>query len=83
VSTKDDSTSQPKGINRKVLPKLMDINEAQQKFGHISERMLKITTQRDNLVLTGKLKPCSAYLLYKASQRLVKKDTLNENLLHR
>jgi hypothetical protein len=43
---------------------------------HISERMFKITAQRDNLVLTGKLQPCSACLLYKASQRPVKKDTL-------
>jgi hypothetical protein len=50
----------------------MDINEAHQKFGHISERMLKITVQRDNLVLTGKLQSCSACLLYKAS----KKDSL-------
>jgi hypothetical protein len=54
----------------------MDINEALQKFGHISERMMKITAQRDNLVLTGKLQPCSACLLYKGSQRPVKKDNL-------
>jgi hypothetical protein len=54
----------------------MDINEAHQKFGHIRERMLKITAQRDNLVLIGKVQPCSACLLYKASQRPVKKDTL-------
>ena len=32
----------------KVRPKLMDINEAHQKFGHISEKMLKLTAQRDN-----------------------------------
>jgi hypothetical protein len=38
--------------------------------------MLKIIAQRDNLMLTGKLQPCSACLLYKASQRPVKKDTL-------
>jgi hypothetical protein len=54
----------------------MDINEAHPKFGHISERILKITAQRDNLVSTGKLQPCSLCLLYKASQRPVKKDTL-------
>jgi hypothetical protein len=54
----------------------MDINEAHQKFGNISERMPKITAQRDNFVLTGKLQRCSACLLYKASQRPVKKDTL-------
>jgi hypothetical protein len=76
VSTKEDSTSQPKNATRRIQPKLMDINEAHQNFGHISERMLKITAQRDNWVLTGMLQPCSACLLYKASQRPVKKDTL-------
>jgi hypothetical protein len=50
VSTEEDSTSQAKGTIRKMQPKLMDINEAHQKFGHISERRLKITAQRDNLL---------------------------------
>jgi hypothetical protein len=38
--------------------------------------MLKIAAQRDNLVLTGKLQPCSACFLYKATQRPFKKDPL-------
>jgi hypothetical protein len=76
VSAKEDSTPTSQKSTQRVRPKLMDFNEAHQKFGHISERMLKITAQRDNLVLTGKLLTCSACLLYKASQRPVKKDTL-------
>jgi hypothetical protein len=65
----NDSTLTLQQATKKLQPKLMDINEAHQKFGHISETMLKITAQRDNLVLTGKLQPCT-------SQRPVKKDTL-------
>jgi hypothetical protein len=54
----------------------MDINKAHHKFGHISERMLKITAQRDNLLMTGRLQAGSACVLYKATQIPVKKGTL-------
>jgi hypothetical protein len=54
----------------------LDINEAHQKFGHMSERMLQLTAKRNNIVLTGKIQPCPACLLYKATQRPVKKTTL-------
>jgi hypothetical protein len=54
----------------------LDINEPHQKFGHMSERMLQLTAKRDNIVLTGKLQPCPACLMYKEPQRPVKKTTL-------
>jgi hypothetical protein len=60
----------------KVKRIYLDINEAHQKFGHMSERMLQLTAKRDNIVLTGKLQPRPACLLYKATQRPVKKTTL-------
>jgi hypothetical protein len=67
-------------VHDKDKPKVkriyLDINEAHQKFGHMSERMLQLTAKRDNIVLTGKLQPCPACLLYKATQRPVKKTTL-------
>jgi hypothetical protein len=82
------STSTPKATtNKKVQQKLynkekpkvkriyLGINEAHQKFGHISERMLQLTAKRDNIVLIGKLQPFPACLLYKATQRPVKKTT--------
>jgi hypothetical protein len=53
----------------------LDINEAHQKFGHMSERMLQLTAKRDNIVITGKLQTCPACLLYKATQVPVKKTT--------
>jgi hypothetical protein len=52
ASTKEDQQQTAVDKNKKIQPKLMDINEAHQKFGHISERMLKITVQRDNLVFS-------------------------------
>jgi hypothetical protein len=67
-------------IHNKDKPKVksiyLDINEAHQMFGHMSEMMLQLTAKRDNIVLTGKLQPCPAFLLYKATQRPVKKTTL-------
>jgi transposase InsO family protein len=54
----------------------LDINEAHQKLGHMSERLLQLTAMQDNIVLTGKLQPCSACLLYIATRRPVKKTTL-------
>jgi hypothetical protein len=36
VSTKEDPTSQPTSATRRKRPKLVDINEDHQKFGHIS-----------------------------------------------
>jgi hypothetical protein len=45
VSAKEDSTPTSQKSTQRVQPRLMDINEAHQKFGHISERMLKITAQ--------------------------------------
>jgi hypothetical protein len=56
----------------------LDINEAHQKFGYMSERMLQLTAKWDIMVFTGKLQPCSACLLYKATQRPVKKTTLTK-----
>jgi hypothetical protein len=53
----------------------LDINEAHQKFGHMSERMLQLTAKQDNIALTGKL-PCPACLLCKVTQIPVKKTTL-------
>jgi hypothetical protein len=41
----------------------------------MTERMLQLTVKRDNIVLTGKLQPFPACLLYKAAQRPVKKTT--------
>jgi hypothetical protein len=54
----------------------LDINEAHQKFGHMSEKMLQLTAKRYNIVLKGKLQLCPACLLYKATHRQVKKTTL-------
>jgi hypothetical protein len=54
----------------------LDINEVHQKFGHMSERILQLTAKQDSIVLTGKLQPCPACLLSKATQRPVKKTTL-------
>jgi hypothetical protein len=45
VSAKEDSTLIPQKTTKKTRHKLMDIDEAHQKFGHISERMLQITAQ--------------------------------------
>jgi hypothetical protein len=77
------ATTNKKGqqkVNDKEKPKVkriyLDINEAHQKFGHMSERMLQLTAKRDNIILTGKLQPCPACLLKKATQRPVKKSTL-------
>jgi hypothetical protein len=57
---------QPK-VNGKEKPKVkriyLEINEAHQKFGHMSERLLQLTAKRDNIILTGKLQPCPACLL--------------------
>ena len=72
---KNSGTKEPIKTEPKDRPKYMEINEAHQKFGHISERMLQVTAKRDNIVVTGKLQPCSACLLYKATQRPVKKET--------
>jgi hypothetical protein len=55
VSNKEDKKQQTDVKAKKVRPKIMNINKAHQKLGHISERMLKVNAQRDNWVLTGKL----------------------------
>jgi hypothetical protein len=60
----------------KVEKIYLDINETHQKFGHMSERMLQLTAKWDSIVLTSKLQPCSACLLYKATQRPVRKTPL-------
>jgi CRISPR/Cas system CSM-associated protein Csm2 small subunit len=60
----------------KVKRIYLDIIEAHQKFGQMSERMLQLTAKRDNIVLTGKIQPFPACQLYKATQRPDKKTTL-------
>ena len=72
---KNNGSKEPNKREPKERSKYMDINEAHQKFGHISERMLQVTAKRDKIVLTGKLQPCSECLLYKATQRPVKQET--------
>ena len=72
---KNSVPKEPNKIGPKGHSKYMDINKAHQKCGHISQRMLQITAKRDNIVLTGKLQPCSACLLCKETQIPVKKET--------
>jgi hypothetical protein len=76
ISSKEDHQHKAVDRNKKTQPKLLDINKAHRKVCHISERVLKIRAQRDNLVLSGEFQPCSACFLYKATQIPVKKDTL-------
>jgi hypothetical protein len=60
IGARVSPTAQVNKEKPKVKRIYLDINESHQKFGHMSERMLKLTATRDNIVLTGKLQPCPA-----------------------
>ena len=53
----------------------MDINEAHQKFGHLSEGVLRRSMKYHGYELTGELRTCAACALFKARARPLAKVT--------
>ena len=63
------------GEERKNYHTTMNINEAHQKFGHVSEDILRRSMRYHGIKVTGELRPCPACSLYKAKARKVEKIT--------
>ena len=70
-----DDSGNLKNKPRAPRPKVMDINEAHDKFGHKGEHLLRKTCKTLGIKLTGELKTCEGCCLAKAKQKSVSKTT--------
>jgi len=64
--------------NKNVQGLNMDINEAHQKFGHVSEEILRRSMKYHGINVTGTLRPCAACAMFKARARNVEKVSKNK-----
>ena len=72
---KKTNAPRPKGPNTRTSLLRMDINEAHQKFGHLSEGVLRRSMKYHGYELTGELRTCAACALFKARARPLAKVT--------
>ena len=69
---KGQTITQNKGVSS-TKKFYLDINIAHDRMGHMNEKDLHSTMKQHGIVLTGKLQPCSACLLYKSRIKNISK----------